>query len=254
MVEPVDVLAIGAHPDDVEVAVGGLMLRWKAAGRRCAVVDLTAGERGTRGSAELRAVEAAAAAARLGLVERVQLGLPDARLTDDVEAREALATVVRRLRPRLLLAPWIEDRHPDHAAAGRLAQGAWFAAGLAKLDLPRAAGGDPGTTGIDPGPWRPERLWHYPLHTLPGTGPSLVLVPIDAWWGAKLELLGCYDSQFGEAVGRDAGPRLVGRQPLASFEARARELGKRAGCEFAEALLAPDGVVCADPLATSAQD
>jgi len=240
MTEPVDVLAIGAHPDDVEVAVGGLMLRWRAAGRRCAVVDLTAGERGTRGSAALRTEEAASAAERMGLVERVQLGLPDARLADDVPSREALAAVVRRLQPRLLLAPWIEDRHPDHAAAGRLAHGAWFAAGLAKLDL-----------GLDPEvhpPHRPARLWHYPLHTLPHGGPSLVLAPIDDLWEDKLELLRCYASQFVEDSARADGPRLVGRDPLAGFEARARELGKRAGCAFAEALIAPEGVVWTDPL------
>ena len=240
MTKPVDVLAVGAHPDDVEVSLGGLMLRWKQAGRRCAVVDLTAGERGTRGNAQLRASEAAAAAERMGLVERVQLGLPDARLVNDIKSREALAMVVRRLKPRLLLAPWIEDRHPDHAVAGRLAQGAWFAAGLAKLKLESA--------GESHSPHRPARLWHYPLHTLPSDGASLVLAPIDTLWKAKLDLLRCYGSQFAASAEPADGPRLVGRDPLASFEARARELGKRAGCTFAEALIAPDGVVWSDPL------
>src|SRR5262249_51776757 len=125
-----DVGAFFAHPDDAEIVAGGTLAREAARGRRVAVVDLTRGESGSRGTPETRAAEAAEAARTLGAAQREALGLPDGRLADDAEQRDAVVAAIRRLRPRIVILPHWEQRHPDHTAAGRLVYAASFLAGL----------------------------------------------------------------------------------------------------------------------------
>ena len=127
-----DLLAIAAHRDDAELTCGGTLIRAVDAGHAVGVLDLTQGEMGTRGSAELRAAEAAAAALVMGLSVRENLGLPDAGIRNDDDTRALLVQMLRRLRPRVVIAPAPRGRHPDHRRATELIRDACFLAGLTK--------------------------------------------------------------------------------------------------------------------------
>src|SRR5918912_161800 len=131
---PVDVLAIAAHRDDVELTCAGTLLRAADAGRRTGILDLTAGETGTRGSAELRAQEAERAAAILGVGERRNAGLPDAHLRNTDETRRVVVEHIRHFAPRVVILPFPVGRHPDHRIASELGRDACFLAGLARYD------------------------------------------------------------------------------------------------------------------------
>src|SRR5262249_7006351 len=135
----IDLVAIAAHRDDVELTCGGTLLRAAAQGYRTGVVDLSQGEMGTRGTQELRALEAERAAKILGVSIRENLGLPDAAIVNTPAPREKLAAVIRRLRPRVVIAPAREGRHPDHIASAQLVRDASFIAGLEKMlpDVPK---------------------------------------------------------------------------------------------------------------------
>jgi N-acetylglucosamine malate deacetylase 1 len=144
----VDILAFGAHPDDVELAASGTLIRAGRAGATTGVITLTRGESGTRGTLSTRAAEFDAASAAMGLSHHEMLSLPDGRLAADDAAKEAVVREIREHRPRIVLLPYWEDRHPDHGAASRIVQEATFLAGL------RALG-----TGQDP--HRPAELIYY---------------------------------------------------------------------------------------------
>ncbi len=180
--EPVDILAIAAHRDDVELTCSGTLLRSAALGRRTAIVDLTAGELGTLGSAAIREQESIAAATVLGVAARENLGLPDAGIVNTPATREALARVIRRFRPRVVLAPAQAGRHPDHRIAAQLVRDACFVAGLAKIapDVPRH---------------RPLKIIHALAYREDPVKPSFV-VDISDHFERKLEAIRCYASQF----------------------------------------------------------
>ena len=131
---PVDVLAIAAHRDDVELTCAGTLLRAVDAGHRTGILDLTAGETGTRGSAELREKEAARAAELLGVSERRNAGLPDAHLQNTDQMRRVVVEHLRHFAPRVVILPFAVGRHPDHRVASELGRDACFLAGLAKYD------------------------------------------------------------------------------------------------------------------------
>jgi bacillithiol biosynthesis deacetylase BshB1 len=175
----VDLLAVAAHPDDAEVGCGGALILSAASGLRVAVVDLTRGERSTSGTVELRSRERDEASSLLQLSQRVALKLPDTALGTDLSHRDELTAVVRDLRPRIVLAPHTEDRHPDHAAAGRLAREAVFFAGVGRLGKGE--------------PHRPHRLYHYMLHD--PFEPSFVL-DVSTVWDRRMEAVRAYESQF----------------------------------------------------------
>src|SRR5687767_8924023 len=130
----VDVLAIAAHPDDVELTCGGTLIKAAAQGYATGILDLTEGEAGTRGSAATRAEEAGRAAAVLGTKTRLNLHLPDAALVNTPESRTRVATVIRRLAPRVVIAPAVQGRHPDHRVAAELVRDACFIAGIKKVE------------------------------------------------------------------------------------------------------------------------
>ena len=177
-----DLLAIAAHRDDVELTCGGTLIKAARAGRRTAILDLTQGEMGTRGSAELRAEEASRAAEVLGVSARENLGLPDAGITNTPETRAQLARAIRRFKPRVVIAPAREGRHPDHHITAQLVRDASFVAGLAKLD--------PATP-----PHRPLKILHALAYRQDFLRPSFV-VDISDEFDIKLEAIRCYDSQF----------------------------------------------------------
>ncbi|MGA2641389.1 MAG: bacillithiol biosynthesis deacetylase BshB1 [Spirochaetia bacterium] len=143
-----DILAFGAHPDDVELAASGTLIRSARAGARTGVISLTGGEMGTRGTPAARAAEFDAASAIMGLSHHEMLALPDGRLSVDEPSRESVIWEMREHRPRIVLLPYWEDRHPDHPAASRIVEEAAFLAGLRKLD-----------TGQEP--HRPSQLVYY---------------------------------------------------------------------------------------------
>jgi bacillithiol biosynthesis deacetylase BshB1 len=175
----VDLVAFSAHPDDVELFCAGTLLLAADSGLRTAIVDLTEGELSTNGDPVRRAAERVAASELLGLTARVSLGLPDGALGVDAdEHREAVAETLRQLRPRVVLAPYWDDRHPDHAAAGRLTREACFLAGLEKFGAGSAH--------------RPQRVYGYMLHH--AFEPSVV-IDVSAVWEQRRDLLEVYVSQ-----------------------------------------------------------
>ena len=178
----VDLLAIAAHRDDVELLCGGTLAKAARAGYRTGILDLTAGELGTRGTAEVRAAEAEQAAKALGVSLRENLGLPDAAIVNDPATREQLARVLRRLQPRVVIAPALEGRHPDHRVTAQLVRDASFVSGLAKLapDLPKH---------------RPFKILHCLTYRHDPVRPTFV-VDISDVFELKLEAIRCYHSQF----------------------------------------------------------
>jgi bacillithiol biosynthesis deacetylase BshB1 len=176
------VLAIAAHRDDVELTCGGTLARTARLGHRVDICDLTAGESGTRGSADLRAAEAERAATVLGVTSRVNLGMPDAGLVNTPAARLEVARVIRTLKPRVVIAPAAQGRHPDHRVASELIRDACFVAGLAKL-LPELP------------PHRPRKVLHTLSYREDALKPTFV-VDITEDFERKLEAVRCYGSQF----------------------------------------------------------
>ncbi len=179
---PLDILAFAPHPDDAEIGCAGSLILAAQRGQRVAVADLTAGENSSRGTLERRAQETAAASEALGLCARYALGLPDMGLAATPAQRQPLIDLIRATRPRLVLAPYPEDRHPDHAAAGRLVADACHLAGVAK-----AGSG---------APHRPERLYYYMLYTLRQPFPPSFVLDVSAVWEQRLAALRAYRSQF----------------------------------------------------------
>ena len=194
----VDVLAIAAHRDDVELTCGGTLLKAAAQGRRTAIVDLTQGEMGSRGSAELRAAEASRAAEILCVAARVNLGLPDAGIINTPETRAKLVRVIRQFQPRVVLAPSITGKHPDHRVSAELVTDACFLAGLAKIepDLPR---------------FRPFKLLHSLTYREDPVKPTFV-VDISDEFERKLLAIRAYASQFDGVT--QAGEAFPNGEPL----------------------------------------
>jgi bacillithiol biosynthesis deacetylase BshB1 len=204
----IDIVAIAAHCDDVEQTCGGTLIRMAERGYRTAAVDLTAGEMGTRGSPEERAAEAHAAAQKMLLNERHNLRLPDARLENTLAARVKIAEKIRELRPRVVILPYWEGRHPDHYRCSELGYEACFLAGLRKLD----AAGEP---------HRPSKILYASLYA--EVKPSFV-VDISAQFERRLEALLCYRSQYQT---QQAGSQLFPAEE--EVEERVRSLARRYG-------------------------
>lgn len=179
MNDDLDLLVLGAHPDDAEVHVGGLLALTARAGLRAAILDLTSGDLGTRGTAATRRTEAMAAAELLG-VQRIILDLPDARFDESETHRLAIMAQLRRLRPGILILPAPEDRHPDHRRAFRLAREAAYCAGLRNYPCPGE-------------PWRPAAVAWVGGET-PGA-PDLV-VDVSAVWDQRMAAFDAFGSQF----------------------------------------------------------
>ena len=179
---PVDVLAIAAHRDDVELTCAGTLLRAVDAGHRTGILDLTAGETGTRGSAELRAQEAERAAEVLGVKERRNAGLPDAHLQNTDQMRRVVVEHIRHFAPRVVILPYAVGRHPDHRRASELGRDACFLAGLAKYD---AAGA----------PHRPFKILYALSYREDPVKPTFV-VDITPQFERKMTAIRCYGSQF----------------------------------------------------------
>lgn len=177
-----DILAIAAHPDDVEQTCGGALLRMAEMGYRTGVLDLTAGDMGTRGTPDIRVAESQAAAVKLQLAWRGNTRLPDARLENTLSVRMSLAMEIRTLRPRVVILPYWEGRHPDHYRASEIGYESCFLAGLRKLDE-------------DTEPHRPAQILYASLYA--NVTPSFV-VDISNQFERRMEALFAYQSQYGD--------------------------------------------------------
>lgn len=177
----IDVLAIAAHPDDVEQTCGGTLLRMAEAGYSTGIIDLTAGDMGTRGSPEIRVAESEAAAKILGVSHRENLHFPDARLENSMPGRMTVAHRIRVLRPQTVILPYWEGRHPDHYRAAEIGYEACFLAGLKKLDQYTE-------------PHRPHKIIYSSIYA--NVTPSFV-VDISRHFEKRMESLFAYRSQYG---------------------------------------------------------
>ena len=219
----VDILAVGAHPDDVELSCGGTLIKHIAAGYSVGLLDLTRGEMGTRGSAELRDREAADAAARMRASFRVNLDLGDGNFANDFANQLRVIEIVRACRPRLVIANALSDRHPDHGRAAALTAEACFYAGLRKI-----------VTELDgerQEAHRPAQVIHYIQDYL--REPDFVVDVTDVM-EAKIEGVKAFKSQFHDPDSDEPDTPLSGEEFFPFLYARAREYGRPAGYTFAE--------------------
>jgi bacillithiol biosynthesis deacetylase BshB1 len=233
----VDVLAIAAHRDDVEQTCGGTLLKAAERGQKTAILDLTRGEMGSRGTADDRAREAAEAAKLLRASWRGALDIPDTRVENSYENRLKIARVIRLLRPRVVILPYWEARHPDHAKASPLGYEACFLAGLSKLDLSAIASdslsvtlGDSKLETENLNPHRPFKILYASLYA--DVRPSFV-VDITEQFEARLQSLLAYKSQYGQ---QQQGAELFvpEKEIRTRLETMARFYGLLGGVEFAE--------------------
>lgn len=215
----VDVLAIVPHPDDAELLCGGTLAKAARQGHRTGIIDLTRGEMGTRGSVALRAEEAARASAVLGVSVRENLGFPDSGVVNSPEARRTVATVIRRLRPQVVITMAPRGRHPDHRVTSQLVRDACFLAGIRKTD--------PSTE-----PHRPRKLLHAIAYREDHVKPTFV-VDISAEFERKLEAILCYASQFDGTT--QAGEVYPTGEPLADvIRHQSAHYGSLIRCAYGE--------------------
>lgn len=226
-----DIAGICAHPDDAELVMGGTLALAAAAGRRIALVDLTRGESGSRGTPEIRAREASEAARLLGAVQRETLGLPDSGLQVVPEHKDAVVAALRRLRPRVVITQHWEQRHPDHAATSRLVQDAAFLAGLRNYrpDLGVA--------------FRPRKLIYAVTLTETQEAPPTFVVDVTAVWETKMSAVAAYVSQFVPRPGDPASPLDRYRETI---ELSARRHGERVGVRFGEGFVTREPLLVGD--------
>lgn len=230
-----DAAGICAHPDDAELVMGGTLALMASQGRKLALLDLTRGESGSRGTPETRAAEAKEAARILGVAHRESLGLPDARLALVTEHKDPIVEALRRLRPRLVLLQHWEQRHPDHTTASRLVYDACFLAGLRnyRSDLGEA--------------FRPAKLvYSVTMTEATEVSPTLV-VDISSVWERKLQAIRAFASQF-TAAPDEAAPLPLDRFQ-AAIELAARRHGQRIGVAYGEGFVTREPVQVQDLLA-----
>ena len=225
-----DVLAIAAHPDDVEITCGGLMIKMALQGRKTGVLDLTEGEMGTLGTVESRKAEAAAAAKIMGLSWRVNLGLPDSAVEATQANKLKLAQVIRDTKPEMVILPHWEQRHPDHLACCQLGYDACFVAGLKKADLSGES-------------FRPRKIIYASYFR---NSEYSFLVNISDEMDKKCEAVAAYESQFGGAV----TAKQIFQPGVDIFDlmrTRAGALGQVVNVKYAEAYTVKERMLIDDP-------
>jgi bacillithiol biosynthesis deacetylase BshB1 len=218
-----DLLVVAPHPDDAEIGVGGTLLAAQAQGLKTGVLELTSGEPTPHGSPEIRARETGAATAILKLAWRENLGFPNRSLEATLEARRAVAGVFRQTRPRIIFAPYWEDVHPDHVAASELIDAARFWSKLSKSDL----AGEPY--------WPPKIYYYFSIHLRIHPKPSFVF-DISEQLAAKMQAVGCYESQFVTGKSREFPTALD------DIRDRARYWGWTIGTQYAEPFVSREDV------------
>ena len=218
-----DILAFGSHPDDVELGCAGTLAKEIAHGKKVGIIDLTRGELGTRGSADIRDREAAKAADILGISIRENLNMRDGFFVNDEEHQLRVIQKIRQYRPHIVLCNAVDDRHIDHAKGSKLVSDACFLSGLQRVET--------FVNGIQQEAWRPKIVYHYIQWR--NLTPDVV-VDITGFIDKKMEAVLAYDSQFFKAESDDPVTPIATKNFLDSIQYRAQDLGRIIGVDFAE--------------------
>lgn len=229
--EKVDIIAFGAHPDDVEIGAGGFLAKEAALGYKIGIVDLTRGEMGSRGTPDIRAGEADRAAEILGVKWRLNLELPDGSVTVDHESIMKVARVIRKYKPKIVITPYWDDRHPDHVKTSQLITEAYFKAGLQKIEPELKA-------------HRPNVVLYYFLNRMENYS---FIVDVSKFYEKKQEAVLAHESQFG-AAGLKPLAVLGVKVPLQFIESRDRFQGAQIGAAYGEAFLVRTPIPVDDPM------
>jgi bacillithiol biosynthesis deacetylase BshB1 len=220
-----DILAFGSHPDDVELGCGATLAKEVANGKKIGIIDLTRGELGTRGTAEIRDWEAADAAKVLGVVVRENMEFADGFFVNDKIHQLELIKMIRKYQPEIVLCNAIDDRHIDHAKGSKLVSDACFLSGLLKIDT-KEDGGDEWQD-----PWRPKLVYHYIQWK--NIKPDFV-VDVTGFIDKKSEAIQAYASQFYDPNSDEPETPISSKNFIDSIHYRARDLGRLIGTEYAE--------------------
>ena len=231
-----DILAFGAHPDDVELGCGGTLAKAIAAGKKVGIIDLTRGELGTRGTAEIRDAEAAAAAKILGIHFRENLNMRDGFFENNEENQLQIIAIIRKYKPEIVICNAIEDRHIDHAKGSKLVADACFLSGLTKIEThfenqKQAA-------------WRPKNVYHYIQWN--SLKPDFV-VDISGYNDQRLEAIKAYKSQFYDPISKEPQTPIATKTFLESLNFRVQDFGRLVGVDFAEGFTS-DRILAVDTL------
>ncbi len=219
-----DILAFGAHPDDVEISCGATLLKYAKEGKSIGIIDLTEGELGTRGSSEKRYEEANKAAEILGLKIRQNLNMGDGVIAQSEENKLKIIECIRKYQPELILANSVHDRHPDHAKGAKLVAEASFLSGLRKIETK--------SDGLPQQAYRPKMLLHYvqDYYLTPD-----VILDVSETGKEKIELIKCYDSQFYNPSSKEPKTPISGEEFFDYLEGRMLSLGRELGVKYGEA-------------------
>ena len=218
----VDVLVFGAHPDDVELGCGGTVIKLVEQGKKVAIIDLTRGELGTRGTAESRKEECENATKILGVAMRENMDFKDGFFKDDEKHKLALIKKIRKYCPKIVIANATTDRHPDHGRASQIVLDACFLSGLEKVDTQQKV-------------WRPKAIYHYIQFN--HLQPDFV-INISRQMEKKIEAVKAYKTQFYNSDSKETETIISKKGFLESVKYRAQDLGRQANCEYAEGFIA----------------
>ena len=218
-----DILAFGAHPDDVELGCSGVLIKEVRNGKKVGIIDLTRGELGSRGTAEIRAQEAADAAQIIGCSIRENLELPDGFFEDNNANRAIVIQAIRKYQPDIIICNAIHDRHPDHGRGSNLLESSAFLSGLIKIETTE--------NNIAQKPWRPRLVLHY----LQDRWITLdVIVDISDVWEERMESIAAHRSQFFDPGSNEPETYISSKNFFEAIESRAREIGRPAQFKYAE--------------------
>jgi len=217
-----DVLAFGAHPDDVELGCGGTIIKHTSNKLKVGIIDLTKGELGTRGSAEIRMKEADSASKLMNIALRENLAFDDGFFINDDDHKRELIRKIREYQPDIILTNAPSDRHPDHSRASQLTIDACFLAGLEKVDTDQEV-------------WRPKAIYHYIQFN--NINPDFV-VDISEYFDQKIKVVREYKSQFYNPDSKETNTIISSKEFFESIEYRAKDLGRQTACKYAEGFIA----------------
>ena len=217
-----DILFFGAHPDDVELACAGTIIKEVQRGKQVGIIDLTRGELGTRGTVSIRDKESENASKLLGIKVRENMNFKDGFFSNDYDHKLALIKKIRKYRPEIVITNAISDRHPDHSRGCSLAVDSCFLSGLLKVKTNQDV-------------WRPKAIYHYIQfnHIKPD-----IVVDISKQMDLKLEVVKAYKSQFYDPKSKETNTIISSKEFLESITYRAKDLGRQSGCNYAEGFVA----------------